>query len=138
MGVCRHIAQLLFVVTVLVAAGFVSSAAQAHPGHAHAAPRAVAVSPSDTVGGANVEIAQSNAEVRAQYAIASRGIPFAARECNGACCGTGLVCCAPALALDNICLRRPTSRSSLVVWPDTPTHSGVFLEALPKPPRPFA
>ena len=141
MGAYRHLAHLLFVAIIVIAAGFVSSPAQAHGGHGHgpaaqdSSKASVAVAPSAE--------ARQNARVT-PYAeaivVSGIGSPrdLAEPSCNGTCCSTGLSCCTPGVTSDDYGLHLSIGSASLIVWPDTPAVSDIYLEALPKPPPSFA
>lgn len=138
---------LLMAATILaIAAGFLPSAAQAHPGHHHAAAETRGAEP-------RVDVLTHGRFDKLHIVPTSSVVPPVddvslsqtflrvspvSRSCDGTCCGASAVCCPPAVTFEAVLTRPPRGGGTLISWPDSLAPSGVDLEALPKPPPSFA
>jgi len=133
MALKRQLAILLWAAAVLIAAQL-PSVAQAHAGHDHAAPSAVAILSVHDADPAKAKRAAAPAELSS---VEDRIIPAAPSSGNCSCCGTGSACCgaiylfAPAVLPDVSIERQPVGTASSV-------PPGIDLDALRKPPKSFA
>ena len=144
MALKRQLAALIWAATVMIAAQFLPSIAQAHAGHDHAsysvaAAHGVAAALSDHV----VDPTESAEAKRAAApteltSVESNTVPAApSGGCNGACCGTGNACCGAvvmfsAAALPDVGVgRQPVGTASSA-------PPGIEPDALRKPPKSFA
>jgi hypothetical protein len=138
MALKRQLATLLWAATVLAAAQFLPSIAQAHAGHDHAS-HSVAVAlpdrPADTDKSAEAEQAAAPAELASVDSNATPAAPSGG--CNGSCCGTGNACCGAILLFSPAALpdvgvgRQPVGTASSA-------PPGIDPDALRKPPKSFA
>jgi hypothetical protein len=138
MALKRQLATLLWAATVLIAAQFLPSVAQAHGGHDHASQSVVAALSDHVVDPA--KSAEAN-RTTAQAEVASVDfgtIPVApSGGCNGSCCGTGNACCGAILLFSSVSLpdvgvgQQPVGTASSA-------PPGIDPDALRKPPKSFA
>ncbi|MFY9294845.1 MAG: hypothetical protein WAP03_29805 [Methylorubrum rhodinum] len=157
----RHIARLLAVVIVMIAASFGVSVAQAHQGHAHrhastAAAAPVATAPVQAAKPVAAPVAVNTAsKLVGAFALLAQTAPRTTRTafavsafnaddcddcggCNGLCCGMGMVCCHSALTSACVTAALPPMLAILVPVLQQTARPSLTPEALPKPPRSFA
>ena len=140
MNLRHQLVRVMGAAIVLIAAYLMPTVAQAHAGHVHAAPAAVAAatsaSPDNSATAAKAApydaIAKTVAVLRADRSTQ------APARCKGFCCGVNMSCCAPALAPEAATLVPLPAPSRLVLIYQAPARPGIDPEALPKPPRSFA
>lgn len=153
-GLVRSVAQVIALTIALAVATLAPSAAEAHPGHVHAA------------GASQVDTAAADAplsaeEARLVEAMLLAELPDGAPStvamtqggwtaalgsdrsgpglpCTGGCCLAGMACCAPALLPELVQIRSPAASARLQRAQHHPVLPGLVLEALPEPPRPLA
>ena len=138
MALKRQLATLFWAATVLVAAQFMPSIAQAHAGHDHTS-HSVAVAFSDRLAdpdkSADAERAAAPAELASVNSNTIPAVPSGG--CNGSCCGTGNACCGAVLLFSSATLpdvgvgQQPVGTASSA-------PPGIDPDALRKPPKSFA
>ena len=140
----RQLAALIWAATVLIAAQFLPTVAEAHAGHDHAshsvaAAHGVAAPLSDHVvdpaESANAERAAAPTELAS---VNSNNIPAApSGGCNGSCCGTGNACCGAVLLFSSAVLP-DVGGGQQPVGTASSAPPGIGPDALRKPPKSFA
>ena len=139
----RQLAALIWAATVLIAAQFLPSVAQAHAGHNHASHSVAAAH--DVAAALSGHVVDSAESAKAERAAAptelasvnSNTIPAApSGGCNGSCCGTGSACCGAILLFSSAALpdvgvgQQPVGTASSA-------PPGIDPDALRKPPKSF-
>ena len=140
MNLRHQLVRALGAAIVMIAAYLMPAVAQAHAGHVHPAPAAVAAatsaSPDNSATAAKA--APLDAVAKAVAVLRADRSTQAPARCNGFCCGVNMSCCAPALAPEAATLVPLPALSRLVLIYQAPARPGIDPEALPKPPRSFA
>ena len=144
MALKRTFAALIWGATVIVAAQFLPSIAQAHAGHDHASYSVVAATGGATASSDqaidSTELAEKKREVTPTEftSVDSNTIPAGSSGgCNGSCCGTGSACCGAILQFLSVSL--PDVRAGRQpVGSGSSAPPGINPDALRKPPKSLA
>lgn len=138
MALKRQLAALIWAATVLIAAQFLPSVAQAHAGHDHAS-HGVEFAISDRIADTGKSPEAERATVPTELlSLDSNSIPGApSGGCNGSCCGTGAACCGAVLLFSSATLPDiDVGQQPVGVVSSAPP--GIDPDALCKPPKSFA
>jgi hypothetical protein len=142
MALKRQLAALIWAATVIIAAQFLPSIAQAHPGHDHVS-SSVAATHGSAAALSDHHTADPTEAERAAVPVELATIDFdtvpavPAGGCNGSCCGTGSACCGAILLFSSIALpdvgagRQPVGSASSA-------PPGADPDTLHRPPKSFA
>lgn len=136
----RHLLHAFAVVIVMIAASALSSVAHAHSGHDHGSLSSSTVAESVDAVPYQAALGVEDREAPAVTVVAAGSDDTNSRHgrCNGACCTSGMCCCASATVTETLAFSVPVLTSTALALTGLPAPAGIIPEALPKPPRSFA
>ena len=138
MALKRQLATLFWAATVLIAAQFLPSVAQAQAGHDHAL-LGVAISLSDRVTDTDRSEAERATAPTELLSVDSDNIPAAPfGGCNGSRCGTGTACCGAVLLFSSAATLPDVGIARQPVDAAGSAPRGIDPDTLRKPPKSFA